>query len=41
MCQERAFYKCQIMKEIPGTSNFAIALECPGQFNAADINMPE
>ena len=41
MCQGREDYICQIQKEVPGTNNFAAAVTVPGQFNTADVNLPE
>ena len=41
MCTERAYYRCEIMSEIPGTQNFAVKARVPGQFNTADVRMPE
>jgi len=41
MCQERNFYACEIMKEVPGTDNFAVCARVPGEFNTADVRLPE
>ena len=41
MCSERAYYECEIQREVPGTNNFVCAAKVPGQFNLADVNMPE
>jgi hypothetical protein len=41
MCQERAHYRCQIMKEVPGTDNFVLATTVPGSFNTPDVRMPQ
>ena len=30
MCTERAYYRCEIMSEIPGTQNFAVKARIPG-----------
>lgn len=41
MCSERVFYRCQIMKEVPGGGDrFTVATTVPGQFNSTDTRMP-
>jgi len=41
MCSSRQFYRCQIMKEVPGDNNrFVVAATVPGEFNAANVRMP-
>ena len=30
MCQERSYYRCEILKEVPGTDNFVVVSRSPG-----------
>ena len=41
MCQERTYYRCEIMSEIPGTQNFAVKARIPGEFNTPDLRITE
>ena len=41
MCPERVHYVCSIQKEVPGAGNFVTAVQWPGQFNTADVNLTE
>ena len=41
MCGSAGQYVCEIHKMVPGTTNFALAVRVPGQFNSENCNMPE
>ena len=41
MCAERANYQVEIMREVPGTNNFATAVKLPGSYNQPNANIME
>ena len=39
MCQENAFYRLQVLKEVPGQDRFVTVRNCPDQYNTSDVRM--
>lgn len=39
MCQERAFYRLQVLKEVPGQDRFVTVRNMPDQYNTNDVRM--